>query len=84
MMSIPDSAIAQLPNYRRIELWVAVGAILFLFVVVETVRRRRLKERYSLLWFATIIGVTVLTVQRPWLDEFSYALGIHHAPVFLL
>lgn len=80
----PEAMAEQLPNYRRIELWAALAALMFLVLIIETIRRHRLKERYSLLWFATIIAVIVLTVRREWLDEISYGLGIHHAPSALL
>ena len=74
----------QLPNYRRIEVWVAVGALVFMLLLIEAIRRRRLKERYALLWVLTVIVVVVLTLKREWLDGMSFALGIHHAPSALL
>ena len=80
----PDVAASQLPNYRRIEVWAAVAVLVFLFVLVESIRRHRLKERYSLLWFATLIGIGVLTVKREWLESLSHGLGIYHAPSALL
>lgn len=80
----PDDVVRQLPNYRRIEIWVAAGALLFLLVLLEAMRRRRLKERYSLLWFVAVVLVFVLTVKREWLDGMSFVLGIHHAPSALL
>jgi len=79
-----DDLASQLPNFRRIEIWVAVGAVLFLLVLVEAIRRRRLKERYALLWFPTAVVVIILTVKREWLEELSFTLGIHHAPSALL
>ncbi len=79
-----DDVASQLPNYRRIEIWVAVGAVLFLLVLIEAIRRRRLKERYALLWFPTAVVVIILTVKREWLEGLSYTLGIHHAPSALL
>jgi hypothetical protein len=80
----PELAAADLPNHRWIEIWVAIAALVFLAVLVESIRRHRLKERYSLLWFASLIGIGLLTAKREWLEALSYALGIHHTPSALL
>lgn len=80
----PEEAASQLPNYRRIELWVAIGVVVFLGMLIEAIRRRRLKERYALLWFPLVIAIIVFTVKREWLEGFSFALGVHHAPSALL
>ena len=80
----PEDVVSQLPNQRRIEVWVAVGALMFLLLLIEAIRRRRLKERYALLWVLTVIVVGVLTVKRGWLEGMSFALGIHHTPSALL
>src|SRR5690349_2751645 len=42
-----------------------IGAFIF---VLELVRRRRLKEEYSLLWLATAAALIVLSLSRPALD----------------
>ena len=80
----PENVVSQLPNYRRIEVWVGIGAAVFVLLLIEAIRRRRLKERYALLWFLTVIVVGVLTVERQWLEGMSFTLGIHHTPSALL
>ncbi|MGH8873058.1 MAG: DUF2304 domain-containing protein [Acidimicrobiia bacterium] len=52
---------------------IALGAVI---VVVALVRRRRLKERYALIWLLVAFGMVALAVARPWLDSLSRALGI--------
>lgn len=37
----------------RIQLWAVIGSILLLLLIVELIRRKNLKERYSLLWLVT-------------------------------
>ena len=54
-----------------------VGALLF---VLELVRRRKLKEEYSLLWLATAIVLIVLSVSRPLLDTLANLVGIFYPP----
>lgn len=54
-----------------------VGALLF---VLELVRRRKLKEEYSLLWLATTIVLIILSVSRPLLDTLANLVGIFYPP----
>ena len=55
----------------------SIGALLF---ILEMVRRRRLREEYSLLWLATGIVLLVLSVSRPLLDVLASAIGIFYPP----
>ena len=57
-----------------------VGSILALLFVLELVRRRRLREEYSLLWLATGIVVLILSLSRPLLDVLAGAIGIFYPP----
>jgi len=54
-----------------------IGALAF---VLELVRRRKLKEEYSLLWLATAIVLIVLSVSRPLLDVLANLVGIFYPP----
>lgn len=54
-----------------------IGALGF---VLELVRRRKLKEEYSLLWLATAIVLIVLSVSRPLLDVLANLVGIFYPP----
>lgn len=51
-------------------------ALLALVTVLVLVRRRRLKERYALIWLLVGAGMVVLVLARPLLDSLSEALGI--------
>lgn len=52
-----------------------------LFVLVlELVRRRRLMERYALLWLFASAVLLLLAVWRGLLNEVSHAIGIYYAP----
>jgi len=54
-----------------------IGAFVF---VLELVRRRRLKEEYSLLWLATAAALIVLSLSRPALDLLANTVGIIYPP----
>ena len=65
----------------------AVGAsVIALLVILELVRRRRLREEHSLLWLATAIVMLVVGVWRELLHSLAAAVGIVYPPnlLFLL
>ncbi len=51
----------------------SIGALLF---VLELVRRRKLREDYSLLWLATAVVLLLLSASRPLLDRLAELLGV--------
>jgi hypothetical protein len=57
-----------------------IGAIGLSLVVLELVRRRRLQERYSMLWLATCLALIVLAAVPGLLDTISSAVGIIYPP----
>jgi hypothetical protein len=64
----------------RIQL-VAIVAAGGLFVIVfELVRRRRLMERYALLWLVSTFVLLALAAWRGLLEQVSTAIGIYYAP----
>jgi hypothetical protein len=60
-----------------------VGALWLLLVVVELVRRRRLGERYALLWLLTGAVVLLLAAWPAALERFADAVGIAYPPTAL-
>lgn len=53
-----------------------VGALALLFLVFELVRRRRLVERYALLWMILTAGLVVLVIWTDLLAEVAGLVGI--------
>ena len=49
-------------------------------LVFELVRRRRLMERYALLWLFATTTLLALAVWRDLLDQVAAAIGIFYAP----
>jgi hypothetical protein len=55
---------------------IAVGGSVIVFVfVIELVRRRRLKEEYSLLWILTAVALIVLSIWNQLLNDVSDLIG---------
>ncbi|MEM6281266.1 MAG: DUF2304 domain-containing protein [Chloroflexota bacterium] len=55
----------------------AVGTLAF---VIELVRRRKLREEYSLLWLGTALVLLLLATSRPMLDAIAGLIGIFYPP----
>src|SRR5687768_14839139 len=64
----------------RVQLFASAGALLLLAVVFELVRRKRLMERYALLWLFSALVLLVLAVWRGLLGRVADAIGIFYAP----
>src|SRR5690348_7107878 len=61
--------------------WVAIaGSALLFLVVLELVRRRRLMERYALLWLLSAVVLMGLGLWKNGLIHISRAIGIVYPP----
>jgi hypothetical protein len=67
----------------RVSLVAAAISLILLFGVLELIRTRRLRERYSLLWLVTAGVLLTLSLWRSGLDTIAGLVGIHYAPSLL-
>jgi hypothetical protein len=58
--------------------------VLLVLVVLELIRKRRLKERYALLWLATGLVLLVLSAWREGLNTIAGWLGVTGYPPAVL
>jgi hypothetical protein len=65
---------------RLIAVALTAGLIL---VILELVRRKRLMERYALLWLASGVVLLVLAAWRGLLSTIAFAVGVHYPPALL-
>ena len=68
----------------RIQIVAIVGSVLFLLLVLELVRRRRLAEEYSALWIVAALALLAASIRRDMIDRTAGWLGIHYGPAVLL
>jgi hypothetical protein len=64
----------------RVQLVAIVVSTGLFLVILELVRRRRLMERYALLWLGAAVVLLVLSVWRQGLELFASAVGVAYAP----
>jgi hypothetical protein len=74
----PLAAHLSTASNQRIEV---IGlALIVCAAIFELLRRRRLLERYALVWFAAGVCVLVLAVWKGLLTTLSHAVGIYYPP----
>jgi hypothetical protein len=64
----------------RVQIVAIIGALGLLVVVLEMVRRRRLLERYALLWLFAALVILALAIWRGALEQVAKAVGIYSPP----
>jgi hypothetical protein len=64
----------------RVAVFASIAAALFLLVIFELIRSRRLQERYALLWLITGGVILILSVWRDALRLVSEQIGIAYPP----
>jgi hypothetical protein len=57
------------------KLFALVVSVLVFIIVVDMVRKRRLREEYSVLWLATSVVMFVLVLRYEWLVFLTYVIG---------
>lgn len=57
------------------QLFALIVSVLVFIVVIDMVRRRRLREEYSVLWLATSLVMFVLVFRYEWLEALTALIG---------
>jgi hypothetical protein len=64
----------------RIQIVIIIVAALLLVGVIELVRRRRLLERYAMVWLLSSVVLLGLAIWRGALDKIATAIGVSYPP----
>jgi hypothetical protein len=64
----------------HIQVVAIVASTLLLIGVLELVRRRRLLERYAIVWLLTAASLLSLAIWRGLLETIASAIGVFYAP----
>jgi hypothetical protein len=62
----------------------AIASVLLVLIVLELIRKRRLRERYALLWLVTGLVLFVLSIWRSGLNTIAGWLGVTGYPPAVL
>lgn len=69
---------------NRIQVFSIIGSLLLFAFILKLVKRKKLKEEYSLLWLAFGIVFIILSIFKPLLEIVASMIGIVYAPAALL
>jgi hypothetical protein len=64
----------------RVSVVASLAALVLLVVILELIRRRRLQERYAVLWLVTAVTMLVLAIWRDGLAQIADLAGIAYPP----
>ena len=64
----------------KISIISSIASLVLLFVVLELIRSRRLRERYALLWLFSSAILLALAVWRSLLETLASKIGIFYPP----
>lgn len=67
----------------KISIVLIAVAVVFMAVILEALRRRRLSEGYALLWISVGVGALLLAIARPVVDWMSRSIGIAYGPTLV-
>jgi hypothetical protein len=71
------------PTPLGVSIAASIASLVLLVAVLELVRRRRLREKYALLWILTAIVLLVLSVWRGAVTSIATTLGVSYGPTVL-
>lgn len=69
---------------NRIQVFSIIGSLLLFVFILKLVKRKKLKEEYSLLWLAFGSIFILLSIFKPLLEIVAGMIGIVYAPAALL
>jgi hypothetical protein len=65
---------------QKLQIVSILSAAVLLLVLLDLVRRRRLLERYALLWLLSALVVLALSIWRGLLEDIAGLLGVAYPP----
>lgn len=68
----------------RIQTIAIVASILIILFIVSLIRKRKLREEYSIMWIIGSLVLIAFSIRRDLLDKVANMVGVFYAPVVLL
>lgn len=69
---------------NRIQVFSIIGSLMLFLFILKLVKRKKLKEEYSLLWLAFGTIFIILSIFKPLLEIVASIIGVVYAPAALL
>jgi hypothetical protein len=69
---------------NRMQVFSIIGSLTLVAIIFSLIKRKKLKEEYSLLWLGCSFIFAAFSIFKPMLTIFAQTLGIIYAPSALL
>jgi hypothetical protein len=69
-------------QFRTQVIMLLIGVAMLLFVL-NMVRRKQIREQYSLLWIITAVVITFAAIFIRYVERLSHLVGVYYPPAFL-
>ena len=70
--------------FDKVQIVAIIASVLIIVLIIELIRRKKIREEYSLLWLFTGIIVLVFSLWREGLHIISDLIGIAYPPTTLV
>lgn len=67
----------------KLQFFAVAFSILLLLFIIELIRKNKLKEGYSILWFGMGLSLLIISVWTDLLKNISYVVGVEYEPAML-
>ncbi len=64
----------------QIKIFMLLFSLFLLIVVTDLVRRKHLREKYSLIWLLVPLVLTIISIWPGLLEHFSIMFGVYYPP----
>lgn len=65
------------------QIFAIIGSLALMALIIDFIRRGLLKEKYSVLWIASSLVITILSLKKAILDSVAGFFGVAYPPSFL-
>jgi hypothetical protein len=69
---------------KPVQLIALVASLALLLAILELIRRRKLKERFSLLWLVSAVALIIFSLWGELLEILARLIGIYYAPAVFI
>ena len=82
---MPNLAPTALPIglQMRTRVFVVLAGLAILLFILNLVRRKQIREQYSLLWIVAAVVLVLTAAFSPVVDRLAHLVGIYYPPAFL-
>jgi len=67
----------------KARLFVILVSMTLLFLVINSVRRKNLREEYAFLWLVTGVLLVLVPIFSDYVDRLAHFIGIHYEPALV-